>query len=118
MRNARGWQQALGLARTVIDDVVFDDSGSTMPAVNLIGDQTPASVTVAADVSYTFSGTGRITGTTGLSKTNAGKLTINVLGDRLLTTLKVNNIGNEAVQHHVFGDVIKRQIVGELRMSF
>lgn len=64
-----------------LDDVVFDDSGSTTPAVNLIGDQTPNSVTVAADVSYTFSGTGKITGTTGLVKTNAGTLTINTAND-------------------------------------
>jgi autotransporter-associated beta strand protein len=64
-----------------LDDVVFDDSGSTTPAVTLIGDQTPNSVTVAADVSYTFSGTGKITGTTGLVKTNAGTLTINTAND-------------------------------------
>jgi autotransporter-associated beta strand protein len=64
-----------------LDDVVFDDSGSTTPAMNLIGDQTPNSVTVAADVSYTFSGTGKITGSTGLVKTNAGTLTINTAND-------------------------------------
>lgn len=64
-----------------LDDVVFDDSGSTAPAVNLIGDQTPNSVTVASDVNYTFSGTGKITGTTGLVKTNAGTLTINTAND-------------------------------------
>jgi fibronectin-binding autotransporter adhesin len=64
-----------------LDDVVFDDSGSTAPAVTLIGDQTPNSVIVTADVSYTFSGAGKITGTTGLIKTNAGTLTINTAND-------------------------------------
>jgi autotransporter-associated beta strand protein len=64
-----------------LDDVVFDNSGSTTPAVNLIGEQTPNSVLVAADVNYTFGGTGKITGTTGLTKTNSGTLTINIAND-------------------------------------
>lgn len=83
-----------------LDDVVFDDSGSTAPAVNLIGDQTPNSVTVAADVSYTFGGTGKITGSTGLMKTNAGTLTINTANDYTGPTLigggvvSVNQLAN------------------------
>lgn len=64
-----------------LDDVAFDDSGSTTPAITLLGDQTPGSVTVAADVSYTFSGSGKITGTTSLVKTNAGTLTLNTAND-------------------------------------
>jgi iron complex outermembrane receptor protein len=39
-------------------------------------------------------------------------------GDRLTTTVKMMNIGNDDVQQHVFGDIIKRQIVGELRVEF
>ncbi len=86
-----------------LDDVVFDDSGSTAPAVNLIGDQTPNSVTVAADVSYIFSGTGKITGTTGLTKTNAGTLTITTANDYTGPTLigggvvSVNQLANGGV---------------------
>jgi iron complex outermembrane receptor protein len=38
-------------------------------------------------------------------------------GDRLTTTIKAVNLGNSDVQQHVFGDVTKRQIVGELRIS-
>lgn len=64
-----------------LDDVVFDNSGSTTPAVNLSGEQTPNSVLVAADVNYTFAGTGKITGLTGLTKTNSGTLTINTAND-------------------------------------
>ena len=64
-----------------LDDVVFEDSGSAAPPVNIIGDLTPNSVTVAADVSYTFGGTGKITGSTGLVKTNAGMLSINTAND-------------------------------------
>lgn len=37
---------------------------------------------------------------------------------RIVTSLKVNNLLNEEVQQHIFGDIIKRQIVGELRVTF
>ena len=39
-------------------------------------------------------------------------------GNRLTTSIKAVNIGNADVQQHVFGDVLKRQIVGELRVQF
>jgi outer membrane receptor protein involved in Fe transport len=39
-------------------------------------------------------------------------------GDRLTTSLKVVNLTNEEIQQHVFGDVLKRQIVGELKVRF
>jgi hypothetical protein len=32
--------------------------------------------------------------------------------------LKVNNLANEKVQNHLFGDLLKRQIVGEMRLRF
>ena len=32
MRNARVWQQALGLARTVVEDVVFDEDSGVVVA--------------------------------------------------------------------------------------
>lgn len=38
-------------------------------------------------------------------------------GGRYTIQVKANNIGNVAVQQHIFGDVIKRQIVGELRVN-
>jgi hypothetical protein len=34
------------------------------------------------------------------------------------TSIKATNLGNQDVQQHVFGDVLKRQIVGELRVQF
>jgi outer membrane receptor protein involved in Fe transport len=40
------------------------------------------------------------------------------LQDRLVTTLKINNLANSEVQQHVFGDIIKRQVVGEVRYGF
>jgi outer membrane receptor protein involved in Fe transport len=39
-------------------------------------------------------------------------------GDKLVTSLKITNLGNEEIQQHIFGDVTRRQIVGELRVSF
>ena len=40
------------------------------------------------------------------------------MGDRLTSTIKVINLGNQDIQSHVFGDVIKRQVSGELRVQF
>ena len=47
-----------------------------------------------------------------------GAFGVRWLGDRLTTTLKVINLGNQDIQSHVFGDVVKRQVIGELRMQF
>jgi autotransporter-associated beta strand protein len=59
-----------------LDDVVFDDLGSTSPAVTLSGTLTPNSVTVDASVNYTFAGSGILSGKMGLTKTNSGTLTL------------------------------------------
>lgn len=40
------------------------------------------------------------------------------MGDRLTTTIKAVNLGNDNVQQHAFGDLIGRQIIGELRVNF
>ena len=40
------------------------------------------------------------------------------MGDRLTTTVKAVNLGNDDVQQHAFGDLIGRQIIGELRVNF
>lgn len=37
---------------------------------------------------------------------------------RITTALKVNNILNEDIQQHNFGDILKRSITGELRFKF
>ena len=39
-------------------------------------------------------------------------------GGKVTTSVKGTNLGNDDVKQHVFGDVIKRQIVGELRVQF
>jgi hypothetical protein len=34
------------------------------------------------------------------------------------TSVKATNLGNSVVQQHVFGDITKRQIVGEVKFQF
>ncbi len=64
-----------------LDDVTFDDSGSTSPAINIVGDPTPNSLLVDAMVDYTFGGSGRISGTGNFTKTNSGTLTVTTTND-------------------------------------
>ena len=40
------------------------------------------------------------------------------MDDKLTTTLKVINLFDEEIQSHVFGDVLRRQVIGELRVQF
>ena len=40
------------------------------------------------------------------------------LNNRLTTSVKGTNLANQAIQQHVFGDIIKRQVVAELRVNF
>jgi outer membrane receptor protein involved in Fe transport len=40
------------------------------------------------------------------------------MGDRFTTTIKATNLGNDDVQQHIFGDIVKRQIMAELRVNF
>jgi autotransporter-associated beta strand protein len=63
------------------DSVRFDNGGSTNPTVNLNGSISPAAVTVDASANYTFNGSGRISGATGLTKAGSGVLTITTLND-------------------------------------
>ena len=39
-------------------------------------------------------------------------------GGRITTSIKSNNIFNKTVQQHVFGDLIRRSVVGEVRFDF
>ena len=47
-----------------------------------------------------------------------GTLGVRWAGDKIVTSLKVTNLTNQEVQQHIFGDIIKRQIVGEVRVGF
>jgi iron complex outermembrane receptor protein len=47
-----------------------------------------------------------------------GTFGIRWMGDRMTTSVKLVNIGNQEVQQHIFGDIMKRQVVGEVRVGF
>jgi len=38
--------------------------------------------------------------------------------DRIVTSLKLTNIANQEIQQHIFGDILRRQVVGEVRVTF
>jgi len=39
-------------------------------------------------------------------------------GERVVTSIKVTNLADEEVMQHIFGDVLRRQVVGEVRFTF
>jgi outer membrane receptor protein involved in Fe transport len=47
-----------------------------------------------------------------------GAFGVKFLSDKLQTTIKVINLLNEDIQSHVFGDILKRQVIGEVRVMF
>jgi outer membrane receptor protein involved in Fe transport len=47
-----------------------------------------------------------------------GAFGVKFSNDHLQTTLKVINLLNEDIQSHVFGDILKRQVIGEIRVIF
>jgi autotransporter-associated beta strand protein len=67
-------------------DVMFDISGNTDTLINLSGIISPSSVKVIAPQNYTFAGTGKITGNTGILKAGQGTLNINTDCDYTDTT--------------------------------
>lgn len=81
------------------DGVLFDPSGSTVPSVDLSGALSPASLTVSNTAGYTFSGSGRISGTTSITKQGGGSLTLDTSNDFSGVTLVQDGtllIGNDA----------------------
>lgn len=39
-------------------------------------------------------------------------------GGRVTTTVKFNNLFDKKIQSHVFGDILRRQVIGEMRVQF
>ena len=39
-------------------------------------------------------------------------------GDRIVTSVKITNLANQEVLQHIFGDVIRRQVAAEARLTF
>ena len=68
------------------DDVMFDISGSPDTTVVLNGILNPASIKVISALNYSFSGTGNISGSTGILKSGNGALSLNCPLDYTDTT--------------------------------
>jgi outer membrane receptor protein involved in Fe transport len=47
-----------------------------------------------------------------------GALGMRWANDRIVTTIKAINLLDEEIQSHVFGDILKRQVIGEVRITF
>ncbi|MCE9591263.1 MAG: autotransporter-associated beta strand repeat-containing protein, partial [Planctomycetes bacterium] len=62
-----------------LDNVTFSDTGSASPSINIADVVTPSAVTVnSSSKNYTFSGSGRISGYTGLTKSGTSTLTMDI----------------------------------------
>jgi iron complex outermembrane receptor protein len=81
---------------------------------------------VLANVSVNYSGDAfwqdvldaRYHGTTKAYTLVNGGFGLRWMNDQLTTSVKVINLANEEVQQHVFGDILKRQVIGELKIGF
>jgi outer membrane receptor protein involved in Fe transport len=60
----------------------------------------------------------RFTGTTDSFTLINGSAGVRWAGGRVVTSVKATNLANKEVMQHIFGDVIRRQIVGEVRLAF
>ena len=61
------------------DFVVFDDTGSASPAVNLTASVSPGGITVNSTQNYTFSGGGSLAGSGSLTKSGTGALILSTV---------------------------------------
>ena len=60
----------------------------------------------------------RFAGTTKAYTLLNGGFGVRWRGERVVTSVKVTNLANREIQQHVFGDVMRRQVLGELRLGF
>lgn len=72
------------------DFVSFDNSGSNNIPLNLVGDLSPSTFNVNATNNYILAGSGKLTGTVVLTKTNSGTFTLATDNDYVGTTLIQN----------------------------
>jgi len=60
----------------------------------------------------------RYAGTTDPFTLLNGSFGVRWMGGKLVTSIKGTNLANQEVMQHVFGDVIKRSVVGEVKINF
>ena len=82
------------------DSVTFDNTGAANPTVNIPGTVLPNTVLVNAANDYTLTGNGNISGNSGLTKANSGRLTLattnsytgaTVISGGILEAMNLNN---------------------------
>jgi hypothetical protein len=105
----------------------FDPSETNFPANNRFNAGFDFSVSrYLGNFSVNYSGSAywqdvldqRFAGTTDAYTLVNGAFGVRWMGDRITTSIKVNNLGNQEVQQHIFGDIMKRQVVGDARIAF
>ena len=60
----------------------------------------------------------RFHGTTDAYTQVNGAFGVRWMDDKITTTIKFNNLFDEEIQSHIFGDILRRQVIGELRVQF
>jgi iron complex outermembrane receptor protein len=60
----------------------------------------------------------RYAGTTDAYTLVNGAFGVKWLGEKIVTSVKATNLANQEVQQHIFGDILRRQVVGEVRLNF
>lgn len=60
----------------------------------------------------------RFAGTTDAFTLVNGGFGVRWLGEKVVTSIKVTNLADQEVQQHIFGDIMRRQILGEARFTF
>lgn len=78
---ANWWNGSSLVTFTNGDFVTFDNTGSNNIPVNLVGDLTPATLTINATKDFILGGSGKLTGTVVLTKTNTGTFTLTTDND-------------------------------------
>lgn len=78
------WRDAGNNSKTFtnLDNVTFNDTG-LVTNVNLTADLNPGLVTISATKDYVFSGTGKLTGSMSITKTNSGTLILATANDNI-----------------------------------
>jgi iron complex outermembrane receptor protein len=76
------------------------------------------SVSYVADAVWQDVLDARFTGPTAAFTQVNGAFGVKFARDKVTATIKGINLTNEEIQSHVFGDILKRQIIGEVRFTF
>ena len=74
-----------------------------------------ASVNAATDAFWSDVLTAELHGYTDAYATVNGAFGVKWQGGAITTTVKVNNIFNQTVQQHIFGDLLRRTVLGEIK---